>query len=891
MLGRSLDMRFLLLTFVVLSWQPVGAAPTGRFTGGRWNSLGPTRIDTTAGGPWAGRVASVAVDPFDSLHWIVGAALGGIWESRDGGATWSPRTDDAASLASGAIAFAPSVQGRIYAATGESNGNVSGFGGAGILRSDDGGQTWSMIGASASLFRGHGVRRLYVDPHDADVLVLGSTQGSAGIGAGPPPTTEPTGVFRHDESGWHSTLVGNATGLVVVPDDFGRQYAAIGRSRGSSTAPGVAANGLYRSLDGGTTWTAVPGPWTSLPAGVGRIELAIAPSNPDVVYASITDAISTPRGPGDNHVLGLWRTTTAWGSDPAAVAWEAVDVPPVEIGGTTYESWCEDECEYTHVLTVDPLDADVLYAGGVTLWRREASAWSIVDPGLIHVDQHAFAWSGRRLLVGNDGGVFSTTDDGATWRSHNAGLVIAQFYDGAVDPLDPTVVLGGTQDNGTILRRGGAEWSLILGGDGFGAAISSRGIGTGALITTQRGGLFRYNGEIATLVEYDGERQPFTTRVDLCPSADVAIATGDRLLVSPDVFGRQPQETFIEPPTGLGTCPGPGCITALAFAPADHSCATYAVATADSTSSDGITYASTIHVTIDNGSSWATHSAGPTAGDLPLRYVSDLAFAPSDSNVLVAAFSGFPDPANPSQSGHVFRTAVATDVTRPWLDVSPPTPEPATAIAFDPVRADTLYVGTNAGLWSTADGGLSWTHAVAGDGLPNVAVYDLVTHPTAYTVFAFTHGRGAFALGCTTTTECEDGNLCTADTCEDTTGCRHPAMAGRAVARAIPDISAPACASDRRAARRIAAANRALRTVRNLLYTSVSLGRDDRRKRGERRLAMLRRRQIGGICRQRRIERGKITAACCEELSSWSAAACETASCLTLAAPDPACRQ
>jgi hypothetical protein len=271
--------------------------------------------------------------------------------------------------------------------------------------------------------------------------------------------------------------------------------------------------------------------------------------------------------------------------------------------------------------------------------------------------------------------------------------------------------------------------------------------------------------------------------------------------------------------------------------------------------------------------------------------VSDLAFAPSDSNVLVAAFSGFADPANPSQSGHVFLTTAATDVTRRWLDVSPPTPEPATAIAFDPVHPDTLYLGTNSGMWSTPDGGSSWTHAVPADGLPNVAVYDLVVHPTAYTVFAFTHGRGAFSLGCSSSMECGDGNLCTADTCEDGTGCGHPPMAGRAVARAMPDVSAPACAGNRRAARRITTVNRRLEKVRDLLYLSVSLNDIGKRHRGEQRLRRLRRNGIGRLCRQRLIDRGKITAACCDELGAWSTAACEMASCLTLPAPDPTCRR
>jgi len=739
------------------------------------------------------------------------------------------------------------------------------------------------------------VRRLYVDPSDGDVFVVATTHAGAGIGVGKPPIDMHPGVFRHESGGWHATLLGDATALVVAPD-FARQYAAIGRPFGSSAAAGVEANGLYRSIDGGMSWNPIPGPWDDAPAGVGRIELAMAPSDPNVVYAGVTDAFGDPANPTDGHLLGLWRTTTAWAANPAAqaadpapVSWEAIVVPPLMVGSEMRESYCEDECWYTHVLTVDPMDANVLYAGGIRLWRRNGSAWEVVGSDAIHVDQHAFAWIGERLVVGNDGGVSSSNDDGLTWQSHSDGLAITQFYDGAIDALDPAVAIGGTQDNGTILWQPGLAWSRILGSDGLGNAISHRGIANGgALITTQGGGIFRRQGDgtVQVLVAPVKDQVPFATRAELCAHADVALATSDRLIVSRNAFGSTVEDGFKEPAANLGTCPGAGCVTALAFAPSDIACATYAVATMNSEETDGVHVQASIHVTTDSGTSWVTHSTSDAFGDLPRRYVSDLAFAPSDPEVLVAAFSGFANPANPGASGHVFRTTASTDVSRPWLDVSPPTMEPATAVAFDPVRTETLYVGTNFGLWSSSDGGVSWTHAEPADGMPNVAVYDLAVHPCTFTVFAFTHGRGAFTLGCTATDECDDSQLCTADVCAEAKGCEHPRLSQPGVADRIPSPAIPACAGNAQ----VAAMDRQVRKVRKLLYKAAALDREIFQQRAQRMVKRLRDRRIGKICRQRRIDRGKVAQACCDDLRAWSTASGEIMSCLVGLTPDPQCR-
>jgi photosystem II stability/assembly factor-like uncharacterized protein len=162
------------------------------------------------------------VDPTNTAHWYIGAAGGGIWETTDSGATWVSRTDNQASLAIGAIAIASGNPNLIYAGTGEGNFSGDSFAGQGMLKSTDGGHSWTQ------------------------------------------------------------KIVGQGTGVAVDPTNFNNQYAAIGDLFGN------AANGIYRSTDAGNTWTLVSGPWTG--GAVGRIAIAIAPSNPNVMYVGISSS-------------------------------------------------------------------------------------------------------------------------------------------------------------------------------------------------------------------------------------------------------------------------------------------------------------------------------------------------------------------------------------------------------------------------------------------------------------------------------------------------------------------------------------------------------------------------------------------------------------------------
>jgi len=231
---------------------------------------------------------------------------------------------------------------------------------------------------------------------------------------------------------WLRTLNGVVTALEVDPTNFNSQYAAIGDQRVpngvNNDSADSAPNGLYRSTDGGKTWNAVAGPWgisTKASATVGRVELAIAPSNPSVLYASIQVA---PNGGSDaTGLLGLYRTDNAWAATPA---WVQIPTGPTGTGG-----YCgDDKCGYSHVISVDPSNPNTLFAGGSDngFWRctncSASPSWNAVSGNGLHPDSHATAWSGKRFIQGNDGGVWSTTDLGASWQSHNAMLPTLMFY-------------------------------------------------------------------------------------------------------------------------------------------------------------------------------------------------------------------------------------------------------------------------------------------------------------------------------------------------------------------------------------------------------------------------------------------------------------------------------
>ena len=665
-----------------------------------WVNIGPTPIDVAGRTDYAGRTAAVAVDPGDGSHWLIGAAQGGLWETMDAGKTWESRTDGLESLASGAIAFSASHPGVVYAGTGESTFSGSSYGGLGLLKSFDGGGSWSFVHQDS--FSGHGISEIRIHPDDPDTLLVTSVSAVS-----PVPESSSVGIFRSEDGGESFVLhqEGEANDLEVHPGDFDFQYASLSSIFGSEEQ-----EGLYRSLDQGRTWEMIDGPWADRAGGVGRMEMAISPSRPDRLVVSVQDAITGDAS--DGRLLGIWLTDSAWASRPA---WTQLPTPPS--GNTVW---------YSQQIAFHPGNHNFIVFGEISLWIFDGSNWSRSSPP--HVDQHAFAWSGERLIVGSDGGVYSSLDLGDSWFVHNSGLTITQFYTGSLHPFGSEFGLGGSQDNGTEVWSGANRWNLLLGGDGAASVISPLAPDEHWAVSFQRLNIFRTTNGGRTFNRANGgidtSTAPFIATLKGCPfDEDVLIAGTDRVWKTSDFFR-----------TGGPTWEmnGPGLkseVTALAFSSSDPTCESYAVGTVS-----GL-----IHLTTDGGIFWSDLDPQDS---IPSRPLTDIVFDPHDGDLLYVALGGF-DHLSEGPFQHIFVNRQTSQASPLWENISPPIDIPVQSLAILPQNTHNLYAGTDLGLWRSTDRGATWTPVTPEQGFPTVAVLDLEVTPGGRTV-AFTHGRGAF---------------------------------------------------------------------------------------------------------------------------------------------------
>lgn len=723
----------------------------------RWESLGPAPMRDKPDDPnespatiRAGRVDALAVDPADADHWLIGAATGGIWETPDSGDTWFPRTDDQPSLATSAITFAPSYPDypsypkTVFAGTGNYNPQgTSVYPGVGMLKSTDGGTTWTHIGAD--VFSGLGFGGIAVHPKFPGTLVAATLEAVPGAfyEAYLPPGAGTPGVYRSatDGASWELKLAGQATAVVSHPTNpFFFLYAGIQKPASTSSSgrmlPTDATGGIFRSLNGGQNWSRIHGPWESKRGGVGEVRLAVSPSDPDVLYASIRDAMDS-RGK-DGYLLGVWKTQNAWDPSPSWV--ELGPAPLIANFGT-------------HALLVHGSDPDVVYlaSGAVPLWKWLEGEWLSIStanpdgspPLRIHVDHRSLAWVGpTNLLVGNDGGVYMKNEvQGGPWSERNHGLAITQFWGGGVHPDEPEGVIGGAQDSGAVLMvpPAGPVWKEVTSGDGMGGFF---GDDLGHLALPMQYGILArsldggdtFDGQTTDNIPPGEQAFNWTTPAVRCPfDPNRVLYGGFRVWKSENFFSEDDAKKIEWDPMSpdIQTTPV-RFVTALAFAPSDDSCETYAYAN----------NLGQIFLTTDDGDNWQQLNPGT---ELPPRIATALAFAPENADTLWVTFSGY-DAATPTQPGHVFRITNATSVsptTAPiWVNLSPPVDLPFNAVAVHPTNSDVVYVGCDVGAWSTGDGGQHWVHHGPKVGMPNVPVTDL--HVGACRTTAFTFGRSAF---------------------------------------------------------------------------------------------------------------------------------------------------
>ncbi len=678
---------------------PNPAAPSS--SGTQWSLIGPQPADYLS----SGRVTALAVDPNDTNTVYLGAAEGGIWKTTDGGLTWTPLTDQQDSLAIGSLAIDPNDSNTIYAGTGEGNFNLDAYYGAGVLKSTDAGNTWTM---TPGPFVGMSIGAIAISPANGQDVMAGGVFS----------------IFVSNDGGqtWNGNgfVPGAVTSLVYDPTSPNIAYAAVG-------APFSGSSGVYQTTDGGQTWTPVNGTGaTALPlTNAGRIALAMDPSSPKTLYAGLQNASGVT-----NPLLGVYKTTDG------GLTWNQIS----SVG------YCSKQCWYNNVVTVSPTNPSLLVGGGVTAsFSTDGGAtWTSLLPfGNVHVDQHAVAFSkdGSTVYLGNDGGVWVSSTSAistASWRQLNTTLAITQFYPGvSTHPTNPSIAFGGSQDNNVLNFTGQMKWHSVNCGDGAATAIDPSNpqsvyISCGGSTPGGGGGqphsVYRSStgGTAGTYVPSDTgisatEGVPFIPYMTIDPSNPQNLYfTGNRHVYQ-TTDGAQ-NWTAISPDVTNGS----DGLTALAVAPSDSN-------TVYSGSADG-QFAATTNAGAGAKSSWALLGAL-----LPGGSVTHIEVDPKTSTRVYLTVGG-------AGSDHVFRS---DNGGQTWTDISGNLPDVVVSgLVLDPDLSNTLYIATDIGVFWTNDAGANWSPLMGN--MPYSAVLSLGLHEPSRTLRAATHGRSVWDLSVST---------------------------------------------------------------------------------------------------------------------------------------------
>lgn len=651
-----------------------------------------------------GRVTDVEMLPSSQEILYVGTASGGIFKTTDLGETWTPIFDDALSLAIGDMAIAPSDENIMYVGTGEANG------GGGSIAYDGLGVYKSTDAGNTWTAVGletvGSIGKVVIDPTNPDrvwVAAMGDLFGE----------TTDRGVYRTVDGGmtWEKVLyVSDKTGaidLAINPTNPDLLYAGMWeRTRTPvNNTYGGATSGVYRSKDGGTTWEELTDGLPTNPSQKGRIALAVAPSAPEMVYAFYVHS--------NGQVQGIYK------SDNNGDNWNSTNASG--IGSVAYMWWFAK-------IFVHPTNPDRLYLSG---FDTEASidggvSWSTVFNGA-HVDQHSVYIHPANpdlVVIGNDGGVYLSFDGGAN-HAKLEGLPITQFYTCEIDYSQPERLYGGAQDNGS--RRtpdGGTDnWEFLFGGDGFYNLVDPLD-NTYVYVEFQYGNFYRStdggNSYFSATSGISGaDRANWNTPVVFDPTNPSTLYYGSqRLYKSTDrAASWSPISNDLSNGPGGGSQTF-GTITTISVSAADAN--TIYVGTDDGN----------VSMTTDGGTNWNNVSA-----DLPERWVTGLATDPTDPMTAYVTFSGY---RYHSDLSHVFKT---NDNGSTWTDISSNLPDvPVNRIVL--INPGELAIATDIGVFYSSDDGNNWE--LLGLELPNVVITDLDYHPPTMTLVAGTFGRSMY---------------------------------------------------------------------------------------------------------------------------------------------------
>ncbi|UCF41249.1 MAG: glycosyl hydrolase [Gemmatimonadota bacterium] len=677
----------------------------------------------------SGRISAIDAWPESPVTIWVGTASGGVWKSRDGGVTFQSVFDDH-TQSIGAVTIDPTDQNTVWVGTGETWTRNSVSVGTGVYRTTDGGDNWEFMGLGDS----ERIARIQVSPADGNVVYVCAT-GHLWDG------NEERGVYKTTDGGetWERILyVDEGTGcadLAMDPQDPDILYAAMWEFRRApdffnSGGPG---SGLHKSSDGGATWKELT---SGLPAGTkGRIAVAIAPSRPNVLYATVEA-----------------EKTAMYRSDDTGEHWREVNA----------SNSVRQRPFYFSLVVVDPTDFNRVYKPGLSLAVSDdgGNAFSSFlggGGGSYHGDLHAL-WINpsdpHHLILGTDGGVYISHDRGNRWR-HVKSLPVSQFYEVAYDMEIPYNVYGGLQDNGSwtgpsrsVAGIQNKDWRNIGFGDGFHAVPDPND--EDIVYVEYQGGMFmrfrKSTGEIKDIRPYPRAGDPklrFNWNAPMHVGPSGALYVGSQHLhrstdqgdswerLSPDLTTNDPARQRQAQTGGLtiDNTTAENNTTVYTISESPHDAQVIWVGTDDGN----------VQVTRDGGQSWANvlgNMPGAPSGSW-VSHVEAGLHAPG------TAFVTFDGHRSGDMRTHVYRT---TDYGQTWESLVTEDIEGyAFVIREDLSNPDLLFLGTEFGLYVSLDAGASWARFESG--LPKmVSVHDLRVHPREHDLIIATHGRGIYIL-------------------------------------------------------------------------------------------------------------------------------------------------
>lgn len=655
-----------------------------------WVPAGPTNI--------GGRCTALAVHPTNPDIVYIGSAGGGVWRSDDAGQTWTSQWHDQPVLNVGSLSIDPKSPDTVYCGTGEANGSADSYGGVGIFRTQDGGQTWSELASSSAAGIPRRIGVIAIDPFDSMHLILGGVTHDSG---------DASAMFSSTDGGKTWTRQGFVSpnnywcnSVVFHPAAQGVIFATIDESG--------AKNGIWRSQDGGKSWQQLT-KGLPAPSRMARTSLALAPSKPDTMYAI---ASNTTDG-----VLGVFKSTNQGST------WKS-------IGGSQFAK--EGQMTYGNCIVVHPTDPNRVLCGGVDLhlttdggntWTQ-ATQWDADrgTPEYAHADHHALVMPASkpgRVYDANDGGMDMSDDGGANWTNRSEGMAATMFYDIDVAQSDGRQYGGGAQDNGTIMTSDGKpdDFREVLGGDG-GWIVFDPKDATHFYGSYYNFHIFRWKAGTPKEVTPKGVTQSEHASVWMV-----------YIVMDPN-----DSNTVYTASTRVWKTSDDGVTWAAVSATLDGTVVTaIEVAPANSKYVYVGTEKGGFFLSTDGGSTWSGDLSSST---LPGMIITRIETHPKNAKTVFVTVGG-------TGHRHVFRS---DDAGTTWRDTDggqlPDSPH--NAIACRPDQPNTIFLASDAGVFQSDDGGATWSN-ISGN-LPHTTFVDLVYQQKDHTLTVATYGRSMFRL-------------------------------------------------------------------------------------------------------------------------------------------------